>query len=231
MDELEIYTVQSLHHCFLSGEVWNENHGAHTNRDMAIQEARTVYAQMKEAYEADIAKYSDENLYPDADSGKVMFFDDAEIGHFGFVFGKGTGREQNHFVSVDAWSVTTEPKKHLAVLSIDATEFDEYQSLLSARDGDPILMDLPTDTIIAAWMVEFHNGYTADVRVSTCLERGIAPWCEMILFDRQHQEVGCTDVRNQLDGVWSLHDSKTEYIVTVKKEETNKRKTLEALFK
>lgn len=60
----------------------------------------------------------------------------------------------------------------------------------------------------------FKNGYQADIKACTGdIEDSV--WCEMVLFDKNGNELSCTDVRETIDGEWELEYEDDVYKVYV----------------
>ena len=62
--------------------------------------------------------------------------------------------------------------------------------------------------------VIFKNGYQADIKVCSG-DIGDSVWCEMVLFDKDSNELSCTDVRETIDGEWELEYKGDVYKVYV----------------
>jgi hypothetical protein len=70
---------------------------------------------------------------------------------------------------------------------------------------------------VYTWTARFPNGYEIDVKVVDGPgEYGGGPWSEVVLFDENGCELGCTEPAGSVSGDWYLFDKNDRYIVYVK---------------
>jgi hypothetical protein len=104
-------------------------------------------------------------------------------------------------------------EKTIALPAKDIVKFDELMSGATRLDGT----NLPRNANIATWSVVFDDGVLADIRVNTGDDEA---WCECVLLDpgedgEDFHEIGVSEVRDSVFGIWRVNVGNERYIVYV----------------
>ena len=91
---MTIYVVSSMSKYDYDFSVETQKHGCFrpASRDKAIAKAREVFKYLKNTCKEEIEEYSNEEEYPDEDSGALYIEEDDEAGYYQISF----GTEENH---------------------------------------------------------------------------------------------------------------------------------------
>lgn len=101
---MEIYTVQSMDKYDYDFSVEIRKHGAYQNKEDAIEEAKERFKKLKLSLAKELVLYSDDDDYPDEDSGRVQIEADNENGYYRISFGYQEDYEC-HSIAVDKWKL------------------------------------------------------------------------------------------------------------------------------
>lgn len=89
-------------------------------------------------------------------------------------------------------------------LRIKQADLDKYNKLMQVEELDYEEEDIPRYSCVARWSVDFGDGYEMDLKVCSGDSSEKDPlWCEVVLFLHGY-EVACSEVYDELDGVWTL---------------------------
>lgn len=101
---MKIYTVEKLSKYDYDFSVEITKHGCYADKAKALERAKLEYENMCAMYEDEMARYSDEDCYEDAASGKLRVEEDAENGYYLIAFGLEKDY-QCHSVAVEEWEL------------------------------------------------------------------------------------------------------------------------------
>ena len=104
-------------------------------------------------------------------------------------------------------------KKVKRVLRIPKKEIERYNRLMQADQVDYEANSISNYSTVRRWTVDFGNGLEMDLNV-TSEEMGEPLWCQAVLF-LNNFEVSCSEVQNNLNGVWKLYHDSTTFILEV----------------
>ena len=82
--------------------------------------------------------------------------------------------------------------------------------------GDLGLADSRAEDVIMSWTASYSDGYEIDLKLVNGADDH-APWAELVLFDPDGNETGCSDVSDTLIGEWSIDGH--ELITKIKRDE------------
>lgn len=99
---MKVYTVQYQHKSDYDFSVELTNHGCFKDKEDAIDALRKVAEEVKEKYADDMETYSDEEEYPDEDSGALYIEEDDNIFYMSFGYQEW---HESHTVWFDEWEV------------------------------------------------------------------------------------------------------------------------------
>ncbi len=101
---MKFFTVSTLSKIDYDFSVETLKHGAFVSFDAALVRLKEVVEKFKAKHQDDFETYSDEEEYPDEDSGALVVTEDYEAGywccHFGF-----EEHYENHQICIDEWEV------------------------------------------------------------------------------------------------------------------------------
>lgn len=103
---MTIYVVSSMSKYDYDFSVETRKHGCFRpgSRDKAIAKAREVFEYLKSTCEEEIEEYSNEEEYPDEDSGALYIEEDDEFGYYQISFGT-EEKHECHCVYVDEYEL------------------------------------------------------------------------------------------------------------------------------
>lgn len=103
---MKMYVVSSMSKYYYDFSVETRKHGCFRpeSRDKAIAKAREFFEHLKNVCKEDIDEYSNEEEYPDEDSGALYIEEDDEYGYYQISFGTEEHHEC-HCVYVDEYEV------------------------------------------------------------------------------------------------------------------------------
>lgn len=97
-----------------------------------------------------------------------------------------------------------EVKKIKKILTISKQDMESYRKMMTADDLDYGEYGISRYSTVKSWAVDFGNGYEMDLKVCSG-DSGEPLWCEAVLF-KNGCEVECSEVYDNLEGVWGLFD-------------------------
>lgn len=99
-----IYTVQSMDKYDYDFSVEIGKHGAYQEKEDALEAAKEEFKKLKLSLAKELVLYSDDDDYPDEDSGRVQIETDEERGYYRISFGYQEDYEC-HSIAVDEWKL------------------------------------------------------------------------------------------------------------------------------
>lgn len=102
-------------------------------------------------------------------------------------------------------------------LFISKNELSKYNRMLSLKRPCYDKHGISRYSTVAAWTVDFGNGYEVDLKVSSS-DTDEPLWCEAVLF-LNGSECCCSDVGDSLDGTWDFEYGNEDFVLIVKEKD------------